>query len=323
MTAGWMPLVYGRTRRVDRWWREVPSGIDLRWAERAVVSVTAGGVGLDRGPRFVLARGDAMVLVGGACMARDLSDTMNTDGRRALFCFVGWARSLSDPGLTLPSMSQVREGFLGWARPVYDQAMAPDWNLHESQVDGPRLSVAAPPPWPPAPAPRLPAGEAVPASGSVACWPEAEADVAWDLTRAGRAALLVTGWERASDARVPPGAWVAADDVREPVALDHAEPPERTQAAPVAAADPHPPAVRDGDPGIPAGGPDPWRVARQPVDAGRPPTSPAAPEREQRREVPGASLVRRVSSLLTVRRHANHPGARDTTDPRPGDPDGH
>ena len=91
----WFPIVYGRTRRADRWWRALPGEPDPEWMRSAVRATVHGGRGLLTGPRLVLSQDGRHRLIGLACQASVLSDTMNSDGQRALYCFVGWAASIT------------------------------------------------------------------------------------------------------------------------------------------------------------------------------------------------------------------------------------
>jgi hypothetical protein len=225
-SGAWTPVVYGRTRRADQWWRALPPDMDREWARRAVTAATAGGVGLERGHRLLLAQSSQHRLVGGACYARDLSATMNSDGRRPLYCFVGWSSEWDAGWPDVPSLPELSESFVTWAADVYERCMRLDWDLHDSLVRQPRDSVAEPAPWSdPAPArvataPPLPLGAAV-------AWPEDAGPAAWDLLRrSDDPGLLVTGWERVGDADPEPGTWIVSYDVAELTVLD-------AEAAPV------------------------------------------------------------------------------------------
>jgi len=152
----WSPVVYGRTHRVDRWWRawpeqEPPQG----WAGRALSDVVNGGKLLVRWdgaretetPRYLLARGASGVLVGVACRAKVLSGDMHTDlqGGRELYCFVGWFGR--DPGTTdLPSLAELSGQGIEWASRQYERFMGPVWQAHEGQFDVER-TVPEEAPW--------------------------------------------------------------------------------------------------------------------------------------------------------------------------------
>ncbi|MUN39524.1 hypothetical protein [Actinomadura litoris] len=193
---GWAPVVYGRTRHADTWWRALPEGIDQRgWLEGVVRAAVAGGAGLHGAPRFVLARSGAHRLVGVACQAADLSDTMHSDGAREMYCFVGWVASggPSGPPPPGPAWPQLRDSYRSWAGAVYERWMDPVWTAPLSELRWPRRSRPEPAPWP-APPPRPfsaappPAGaEVVPPPGWEQTWDEAN-DAVHPIT-------VVLGWE--------------------------------------------------------------------------------------------------------------------------------
>lgn len=215
-----MPVVYGRTNRVDRWWRALPPTLDSEWTRLTVLTATANGIGLEDGPRLLLAQDREHRLVGGACLARDLSETMNSDGRRDLYCFVGWASRWRGCWDEVPSFDELAASFARWATPVYDQWMSLDWDLHESQLPDCRHSDEQPAPWHVVAraTPRPPIGHP---AGSGVAWPQSCANTPWDALRASEApGLLVTGWQRLSDAPKSPTAWVTAYDIDEIVVRD-------------------------------------------------------------------------------------------------------
>jgi hypothetical protein len=87
----WAAVVYGRTLSADIWWRALPEPFGRMSSEaEAVLAAVGDGRALSRLPRFALARRQTGTLVGVACQASALSPDMNSDGRRPLFCFVGW-----------------------------------------------------------------------------------------------------------------------------------------------------------------------------------------------------------------------------------------
>ncbi|NEA30710.1 hypothetical protein [Streptomyces sp. SID13031] len=139
----WQLVLYGRTRRADRWWRVRPREVDVEWLNRLVISTTGGGEDLDRGPRFVAARSGPLLFVGGACKAGLLSDSMNTDGSRPLYTFVGWMSR--DAEATLPSLEECEARWTEWARVEYLAWMRLDWDRHQSD-----LAEAHEPPYLPA-----------------------------------------------------------------------------------------------------------------------------------------------------------------------------
>jgi hypothetical protein len=232
-TEGWMPVVYGRTRRVDRWWRALPPAMDPEWARVTIHAATAGGAALEEGPRLLLAQNQRYRLVGGACLARDLSATMNTDGRRGLYCFVGWACERHRDWADVPPFCDLSTSFQTWATPVYEHWMGLDWELHESELMGPRASFVQPAPWPD-PKPAMPRDVARYPQGAAVAWPESSADVPWDVLRLSNdPGLLVTGWHSVSSAPLGTGIWIATRDIAEVTVLhEHVESAGRSRPSP-------------------------------------------------------------------------------------------
>ena len=224
----WAPVVYGRTRRVDRWWRAMPAGLDADFAEDVVRAAAAGGRALEEGQRFVLAQCRRARIVGGVCLSRELSATMNSDEiNRPLYCFVGWAAVDQESLPDVPSISDLTHDFADWAHPVYEQWMGLDWDLHESQVSGPHISEPVLTPWEASEAPSPSVTERSPYGETVA-WPEEQAAAPWDLLRsASRPGLVVSGWHRLADADVPAGTWIVCGDVTEKRVLDAPAPEPR------------------------------------------------------------------------------------------------
>ncbi|QYC45576.1 hypothetical protein Nocox_40165 [Nonomuraea coxensis DSM 45129] len=224
MPVPWMPIVYGRTRRVDRWWRVLPSSIDPEWARSSVSAVVRGGKGLAAGPRLLLARDRRLVMVGGAVQAAELSRTMHSDGQRELYCFVGWVASADAP---VPSAEAFERGFVTWAGPVYEHWMALDWDLHQAQLESVRDGPPSDPPWgaedeePPARAP----GE--PGAGCYA-FPEDQRSLAWDLGRSAVAPItVIIGLRSLHDVDAARRLLVAAADVPRPMSVEIAPPAPR------------------------------------------------------------------------------------------------
>lgn len=237
-SEGWRPVVYGRTNRVDRWWRALPPTMDPAWARHTVLAATANGIGLEGGPRLVLAQDRAHRLVGGACLARDLSATMHSDGQRELYCFVGWASPWCGGWDHVPSFPELAASFTAWAAPVYDYWMTLDWDLHESQLPDCRHSDEQPAPWHLPSPPNQQALYSAPASSGVA-WPQACAEVPWDTLRTlDGPGLLVTGWRRLSDVPQPSRGWVTAYDIDDVVV--HDQPPVRPDPSSERASPPAP-----------------------------------------------------------------------------------
>ncbi|GAA2853050.1 hypothetical protein Acy02nite_51020 [Actinoplanes cyaneus] len=282
----WYPIVYGRTRRADRWWRVLPDGPDPEWIRSAVRATVHGGRGLPHGPRFALAQDGRHRLVGVACQAAMLSATMNSDGQRDLYCFVGWVgeqRIVQPP--RGPSIEALERGYVPWASPVYEHWMGRDWDLHDSQVGEPRRPDGVPPPW--QPADEDPIQETAwrfdPAVRYG--WPTSQRSVPWDLARADRRPVtVVVGFPSARDVPVEPPMLVAVADITSPTPLD-ARPPA---AAPPAAQPPEAAPPRSGphrsapseprrmqrstDPAEPGSTEDPWAMVKRRI----PPAPPAA-----------------------------------------------
>lgn len=143
--ARWQPLLYGRTARADRWWRLRPYDVKIDWLNAVVVACTGGGEGLADHPRFLLARRGPLLLVGVACRASALSDTMNSDGSRPFYTFVGW---ITRDGQALPpNWDVVVAGWNGWSTEVYQAWMPLDWNKHRTDLGDGHESPFLDAPW--------------------------------------------------------------------------------------------------------------------------------------------------------------------------------
>lgn len=146
MTAlSWQLVLYGRTARADRWWRVRPRAADLDWLNDVITTTTAGGEGLDAGPRFVLARRRGQTLVGGVSRAALLSDTMNSDGSRPFYTFVGWFSP--DVDVAVPSLEALEAHWSTWASEEYHAWMPLDWNRHQSDLPRAHEPPVRRPPW--------------------------------------------------------------------------------------------------------------------------------------------------------------------------------
>jgi len=218
---GWAGVVYGRTYSADLWWRALPEAVDRGGPEAAaVMAAVGGGRGLSRSPRLVLTRGRAGMLLGVACPASLLSD-MNSDGRRPLFCFVGWFTA--DRAAAVPGLDEVEAGWPQWARDEYERRMRWAWKEHASKLRTPEPTHPEPPLWPD---PRQ-RGPAVPyvsrqqarnilswAEGQVRVHPAAQRAAVWQAAaRYGRDVALVTGWASYHEAVLDGVTDVCADDV--------------------------------------------------------------------------------------------------------------
>jgi hypothetical protein len=123
-----------------------PFDVDVRWLNALVLAATGGGEGLADRPRFLLARHDETVLVGGACRAALLSDIMNSDGSRPLYSFVGWLSK--DAGAAVPDLEAMESLWLPWATAVYESWMLVDWDKHPTDLADAHEPPFGGPPWP-------------------------------------------------------------------------------------------------------------------------------------------------------------------------------
>lgn len=147
--ARWQPLLYGRTARADRWWRLRPYDVKIDWLNAVVVACTGGGEGLADHARFLLARRGPLLLVGVASRASALSDTMNSDGSRPFYTFVGW---ITRDGQALPpNWDTLVTGWNGWSTEVYQAWMPLDWNKHRTDLGDGHESPFLDAPWAAAP----------------------------------------------------------------------------------------------------------------------------------------------------------------------------
>lgn len=194
--SSWFPIVWGRTRRADSWWRVLPAGLDFDgWPAEVVTAAYAGGLNLER-PRFLLARLHGWWVTGVACAAVELDPSMAEDQHgRDLFTVVGWmAKIATEPAL--PQLQDWEDRYLAWAAPTYTDWCREDWDKHFSSVSDPHESPLVSPAWADAPE----ASEQVDARlvrrpGRVQMFP---ATTRFELWRAGSNAIepfvLVTGW---------------------------------------------------------------------------------------------------------------------------------
>ncbi|MEU7601575.1 hypothetical protein [Streptomyces sp. NPDC041003] len=163
--AGWSAVVYGRTYRIDRWWRALPGGATPGGPlGRTVLALVAGGTRLDVAPRFVLYRGEQGVLVGVACQVPLLGPEMAHDEHgRPLYGFVGWHHPDRAAAHDLPGLGELEASFPVWAGDTYRAWAAPVWDvaLEADAVTLVSTPAAAPwegrgrPPRPPAPRPAV------------------------------------------------------------------------------------------------------------------------------------------------------------------------
>ncbi|WP_046775716.1 hypothetical protein [Streptomyces yangpuensis] len=221
--GGWSAVVYGRTYRIDRWWRALPEGETSGGTlGRTVLAVVAGGARLDAGPRFVLYRGGRGVLVGAACRMPLLGPAMAYDEHgRPLYGFVGWHHPDPSAAHDLPGLDELEASFPQWAGDTYRAWAAPVWEAAREPDAVTLASTAEPAPWPdrgrpadPAAAARWPAAHAA----DVHLLPAAQAPGLWDAAlAAGPTAdcVLTTGWQQSRDAREPGLTHACCADVTE------------------------------------------------------------------------------------------------------------
>jgi hypothetical protein len=178
---------------------------------------------LVRAPRFILAQDGYHRLFGVACQAYELSRTMNSDGQRDLYCFVGWVGPQENSeGPIGPSIEAAEHLYAEWAKPVYEEWMSQDWDLHESQLTRPRQPPPAMPPWHPEderPIQRHPEWAFSPFEAYV--WPEHMRAVPWDLARTdARPVTVVVGFNSIHEVPVEGGLMMTAADVDSPTRIN-------------------------------------------------------------------------------------------------------
>ncbi|THA74366.1 hypothetical protein E6U81_38095, partial [Streptomyces sp. A0592] len=240
--GGWSAVVYGRTYRIDRWWRALPEGVEGASPGgplgRTVLAVVSGGTRLDAGPRFVLDRGAHGVLVGAACRMPLLGPEMAYDEHgRPLYGFVGWHHPERAVPHGLPGLAELEASFPHWAAATYRAWAGPVWDVARERDAVTLPSTPEPAPW----------GQGVrPADPTAALrWPPAHpADVhllpveqaagLWDAAlAAGPMAdcVLTTGWQQSRDAREPGLTHSCCADVTEYRRAPHTAPPVPARAA--------------------------------------------------------------------------------------------
>ncbi|MGW6617157.1 hypothetical protein ACWGA0_27375 [Streptomyces erythrochromogenes] len=244
--GGWSAVVYGRTYRIDRWWRALPEGVEGATPGgplgRTVLAVVSGGTRLDAGPRFVLDRGAHGVLVGAACRMPLLGPEMAYDEHgRPLYGFVGWHHPDRAAQHDLPGLGELEASFPHWAAATYRAWAGPVWDVAREPDAVTLPSTPEPAPWaqyvrPADPAAALRWPPAHPAD--VHLLPAEQAAGLWDAAlAAGPMAdcVLTTGWRQSRDAREPGLTHSCCADVGEYRRAPHTAPP-----APARAADPAP-----------------------------------------------------------------------------------
>ncbi|MFF2950387.1 hypothetical protein ACFVVU_03405 [Kitasatospora sp. NPDC057965] len=257
--GGWSAVVYGRTLRVDQWWRALPAGVDRQGpVGDAVRAAVAGGIRLEYGPRFLLHRDGRGVLIGVACELGLISRVMVQDRfGRPLYGFVGWYRPGSaGTGGRIPELDELAGHLADWAGPVYTEWIAPTWEAVGRDEAEPRTTRPVAAPWPEY-TKHAERAEGTPgAAGSAApvllppAWrpahpagshllPEADAPGLWAAAVAGLGrCVLVTGWRRRSDADAGRITHLTSADCR---GYELLRPPPPPPPPPLAPAPPTPP----------------------------------------------------------------------------------
>lgn len=194
----WAPVVYGRTPTSDTWWRAVPEGLNQHgWLATVIDSAIAAGRELKERPRFLLAQDSANRIVGVACQASDLSDTMRSVGSRELYCFVGWVASCAGQEQPIaPEFKDLERDYRAWAAPVYEQMLAEPWRAPPTAYLPPVSTQPQQAVWP-APE-RQPKPGPPPGTGP---WAEQAWPALWAAALATSEPLTcVIGWEHKSTA---------------------------------------------------------------------------------------------------------------------------
>jgi hypothetical protein len=195
----WAPVVYGRTPASDNWWRAVPEGLNQHgWLGTVVESALGAGRELKERPRFLLAQNQTNRIIGVACQASDLSDTMRSVGSRPLYCFVGWVASrIGEPWPVTPEFEELARDYRDWAAPVYARVLAEPWRALATAHLQPVTTQPERPVWPP-PARQPEPGESPPTGPwAEQAWPSLWAAAAG----ASESLICVIGWQHKSSAR--------------------------------------------------------------------------------------------------------------------------
>jgi hypothetical protein len=234
----WTPVIYGKTHRVDEWWRALPAGV-TREGNAARVIKAAIADGRVPAPRFVLARLSGGTLVGVVSSASQFGTEMTSDSHgRPLFCFVGW--HCDDPAAAVPSFGELTSDWERLVLPEYDTVMRPVWLAPPSEARVPVVPPPATAPW------QVPgrrreedsqasSPEEHPSRNTLRVFPSDVAATIWQMVAdQGVRAALVTGWETYSSAISPDLTHVCADDFTGPVPLILRPPPRDSRRAPEA-----------------------------------------------------------------------------------------
>ncbi len=231
----WAPVIYGRTYRVDEWWRALPAGV-ARDGRAAGVIKGAIADGRVPAPRFVLARLTVGTLVGVVCSPSRFGTEMATDSfGRPLYCFVGWYSR--EPRVAVPGFTELTGGWERLVLAEYDRVMRPVWLASADEARVPAVLEPDKAPWP------VPSGQRLaelPASLSdvsepgdtVRVYPSASANLVWQaVADHGVRAAVVTGWQTYRSAIRPYLTHVCADDFDGPPPLVVTIPPREDRAA--------------------------------------------------------------------------------------------
>ena len=130
-TGDWAPMVFGRTRYLDRWWQAVPANAPAEWLNDVLDAAFGSGPdkGLTAGPRLLLARESdgGRVFVGLLCLADQLTPERGRDvGGRGIPALVGWVSRCGgeQPAAAAVMATQARS----WAAPLWEYWMTPSGN---------------------------------------------------------------------------------------------------------------------------------------------------------------------------------------------------
>jgi hypothetical protein len=192
-SSPWLPVVWGRTLKSDKWWRVRPAGTESHeWLRDLAKAACAGGKDVTR-PRFLLARSHDHWVTGVACLAADLDASMSVDEHgRELYTFVGWI--IATPEIpALPSLADWQSNYVAWAGPTYSEWCRLEWTNHYMDTAGKKTSEPVEVRWGPAPSVEPTALPENPVA--VLLFPEPEAEAVWASGAATTSPFtLVTGW---------------------------------------------------------------------------------------------------------------------------------
>lgn len=149
----WAPVVYGRTLKVDNWWRVIPAGWEtsgpmFQALSTFVLSSTRDPYEFRRQPRWVLFQDTDCRVFGIACQARQISQEMTVAGNRDLYTFTGYAARRTPQGAypVVPQLATLRGREREVFGPVYRRELAWDWERESYQLSSMRHGEFAPVP---------------------------------------------------------------------------------------------------------------------------------------------------------------------------------